>query len=274
MDLKKDQPGQSIRIAVLDLYDGTPNQGMRSILDIVEDFEEIDEYKVFDVRGKKEVPDLSYDIYISSGGPGSPHDVEDWGSAYYEWLQSVWDHNLHAANRKKYVFFICHSFQLACIFFKIGSVIKRKGKSFGVFPVHKTGAGQYEILFRALPDPFYIADFRDYQVIEPDIERIETIGAKILALEKIRPHVQLERAIMAIRFSDEIFGVQFHPEADPEGMLVHFSKSPFKEELIGHKGEEKYGDMIVTLNDPEKLALTHDAVLPGFIRFTIESLNH
>lgn len=37
----------------------------------------------FDVRQKKQLPDTSYDIYISSGGPGSPLDTrfEDWDIA-------------------------------------------------------------------------------------------------------------------------------------------------------------------------------------------------
>jgi hypothetical protein len=32
---------------------------------------------------------------------------------------------------------------------------------------------------------------------------------------KIRDHVQYERAIMAVRFTDYFVGTQFHPEADP-----------------------------------------------------------
>jgi imidazoleglycerol phosphate synthase glutamine amidotransferase subunit HisH len=40
-------------------------------------------------------------------------------------------------------------------------------------------------------------------------------GAKIISLEKIRDHVQYERAIMAVRFTDYFVGTQFHPEADP-----------------------------------------------------------
>jgi hypothetical protein len=40
------------------------------------------------VRQKNEVPDLTYDIYISSGGPGSPLDSigSDWEAAYFSWL--------------------------------------------------------------------------------------------------------------------------------------------------------------------------------------------
>jgi GMP synthase-like glutamine amidotransferase len=50
------------------------------------------------------------------------------------------------------------------------------------------------------------------------------LGVTILRLEKERPHVNLERAIMAIRFSKEVFGTQFHPEADGEGMLRYLQK--------------------------------------------------
>ena len=63
-----------LKLAILDLYDNTPNQGMRCIKEIVKHFDSEYDWKVFDVRGKAEVPDLSYDIYISTGGPGSPHD--------------------------------------------------------------------------------------------------------------------------------------------------------------------------------------------------------
>ncbi len=70
-----------IRVAILDLYEGQPNQGMRCIRELLREFGsthdltlEIDE---FEVRLEQKVPDLSYDIYISSGGPGSPLDTEN-----------------------------------------------------------------------------------------------------------------------------------------------------------------------------------------------------
>ena len=67
---------QPMRIAILDLYDGVANQGMRCIREILNqysDYTNIDiSWDEFDVRQKNEVPDLSYDIFISSGGPGSP----------------------------------------------------------------------------------------------------------------------------------------------------------------------------------------------------------
>ena len=40
------------------------------------------------------------------------------------------------------------------------------------------------------------------------------MGAKILCIEKERPHVPYERAVMGIRFNEYMIGTQFHPEAD------------------------------------------------------------
>ena len=64
------------RIAILDLYEGQPNQGMRCLREIINQWGEYQNLEVewdeFDVRQKNEVPDMTYDIFISSGGPGSP----------------------------------------------------------------------------------------------------------------------------------------------------------------------------------------------------------
>ncbi|MEM9261926.1 MAG: GMP synthase, partial [Bacteroidota bacterium] len=62
------------RLAILDMYDGTPNQGMRCIQEIVEAYRNHVQYEVFDVRGTAEVPGLDFDIYIATGGPGDPRD--------------------------------------------------------------------------------------------------------------------------------------------------------------------------------------------------------
>ena len=65
-----------VRIAILDLYEGQANQGMRCIRQIIQEWGEFHGREVswdeFEVRLENKVPDLSYDIYISSGGPGSP----------------------------------------------------------------------------------------------------------------------------------------------------------------------------------------------------------
>jgi hypothetical protein len=55
---------KTITIAVLDMYDGVPNQGMRCIIDIIG--LTLLCLQIFDVRGKSELPEIDkYDIYIS-----------------------------------------------------------------------------------------------------------------------------------------------------------------------------------------------------------------
>src|SRR6476660_3037263 len=84
-----------LRIAILDLYEGHANQGMRCIRQIISEWSEFHSidtsFDEFDVRLKNEVPDLSYDIYISSGGPGSPLESEgsEWERVYFNWLSQV-----------------------------------------------------------------------------------------------------------------------------------------------------------------------------------------
>jgi GMP synthase-like glutamine amidotransferase len=263
---------QKVRLAILDMYDNTPNQGMRCIHEIVQSFSDRVEYEVFDVRAKAEVPGLNFDLYISTGGPGDPRVGDgNWDSKYYRWLQSIWDWNeQHAA--KKYVFFICHSFQMAVNFFKVAEVTERQSMSFGTFPIHLTTEGKKEPVFQGLNNPFWAADFRSYQVVQPNYQRFEELGAQILSIEKIRPHVPLERAIMAIRFSPELIAVQFHPEADPEGMLEHFAHPSRKEAIIMEHSAEKYHQMMGDMRHPNRIMHTHNRILPQFIEQSIEAL--
>ena len=261
-----------VKLAILDLYEGHPNQGMRCIRQLLQQFEHDNVIKVvvdeFDVRLKQQLPDLSYDIYISSGGPGSPLDSKDseWEFHYFEWLRKIEQYNNDAAHaHKKHVLFICHSFQLACRYFKVAKVLKRKSTAFGVFPIHLLNDGQHEPVFAGLGDPFYVVDSRDYQVIQPDTGRLKQLGAKLLALEKERPHVPLERAIMAIRFNDYMIGTQFHPEADATGMSMYLQRDDKKDTVIENHGFEKWQSMIDQLNDPDKILYTYSHVIPNFL---------
>ncbi len=132
-----------VKVAILDLYEGRANQGMRCIRTILQDWATANELelqvKEYDVRLRNELPDTSYDIYISSGGPGDPliSRFDDWDIAWGRWLDKMtrWNQN-PSKTRKKYIFFICHSFQLACRYFNAGLVCKRKSTAFGVFPMH------------------------------------------------------------------------------------------------------------------------------------------
>ena len=253
-----------IKLAILDMNAGVKNLGMNSIQNIVSRYKDID-VDIFDIRGKLEIPSTEYDIYICSGGPGNPLEGDGvWDRGFYHLMNKLWLHN-QRYTEKKYVFFICHSFQMICHHLSLLALVKRRKPSFGVFPIHLTEDGEDELIFDQLENPFYAADFRHYQLIQPNAERIEAMGCKILALEKERPHVDLERAVMAMRFSDEWLGVQFHPEADPEGMNQYFSKETKKKELIDQVGQDRFDQIIEATQDGTKLRLTYDTILPNFI---------
>jgi homoserine O-succinyltransferase len=270
---------QPISIAILDLYEGAPNEGMRCIRDIVQAFKSEQEKEIisteFEIRKQHNIPSLDHDIYISSGGPGSPTESEglSWDKSYMEWISSIEKWNQHPANkRKKYVFFICHSFQLACRYFKIGNVKKRKSTAFGVFPIHMVDNGKNESVFNGLNDPFYGVDSRDYQVIEVELNKPVNVDFNILCIEKERPHVPLERAVMAIRFNPYMIGTQFHPEADAQGMSMYLQREDKKNTVIENHGYEKWKSMIEHLNDPDKISQTNSLILPNFMRNAISEL--
>ena len=270
---------KTIRLAILDLYDGQPNEGMRCIRQLLKQYADENGVTIvrdeFDVRLKSQLPDLSYDVYISSGGPGSPLDSinSPWEQLYFQWLKKVEQYNNDDSHYpKKQVLFICHSFQLACRFFRIAKVSKRRSTAFGVFPVHRLEEGRDEPVFAGLQDPFYAVDSRDYQVVEPDHRRVQELGATLLAIEKERPHIPLERAIMAIRFNENMIGTQFHPEADAIGMAMYLQRQDKKETVIENHGYEKWQSMIDHLNDPDKILYTYSHVIPNFMNQSVDQL--
>jgi homoserine O-succinyltransferase len=272
----KPEATKVLRIAILDMYEGFENQGMRCLREIINQYGETNnldlEWDEFDVRLKNETPDTSYDIYLSTGGPGSPLESEgsDWEKAYFKWLESVEEWNNNSDNHeKKYVFFICHSFQIVCRHWELATVCKRNSTAFGVFPIHLLEDGKNEPVFNGLTDPFYAVDSRDWQVIEPKMNILYK-GAKILCIEKERTHIPLERAIMAIRFNEYFFGTQFHPEADAVGMSMYLQTEEKKKTVIENHGYEKWESMLKHLNDPDKILWTYSHILPNFLNIAVE----
>lgn len=271
---------QKIKIVTLDLYNNERNEGMRCISEIVTDAintsKDIEiSYDVFETRYKGDIPDLTYDIFISSGGPGSPFEDENkqWDKDYFLLLDKIWKHNQNSNDQKKYMFFICHSFQMMARYFQFGVVNKRFINSFGVMPFAKTGDGKNDIILQNLTDPFYAADIRHWQVVNPNKKIIDELGAKILSWEIPEEENRNNPAITAVRISDEIVGTQFHPEADPESMLYHFKQDERKNFIINRYTEDKYNEMIGWLEHPDKIKLTRKTVLPNFLNHAIDELS-
>lgn len=273
-DLKE----QPIKIAILDLYKGYPNQGMQALQEIIQQYGLKHglnlQYQVFDVRAKQELPDKHYDIYISSGGPGSPLEEEQgtWEKPFFELFNELEKDNLSDDLPKKHALFICHSFQLMCKWYHLGEVTERASTSFGVFDIHLTEKGEQEPSFQGLPNPFYAVDSRNWQVVKPNIPQFEALGAELLAIEKPRAHIDRERCMMAIRFNPYFLGTQFHPEADPNGLKTHLQGAEKKQQVIQDHGLQKYEDMLQSLDHPQKIRLTQNTIIPNFLNQAISSL--
>ena len=269
---------QAIRVAILDLYNGIENEGMRGFREILQHYKTKNNldltYQVFDVRQKAEVPGTDFDIYISSGGPGSPIDSEgtEWENKYFQLTDKLEDHNRSNNPQKKYSFYVCHSFQLMCRKYGLGEINQRRSPSFGVLPIHQTQVGLSELIFDGLTDPFYSVDSRSWQVINPIDSRFTELGMQLMAIEKERPHVDLPRAMMAIRFDEYSFATQFHPEADAKGIKTLLLKDEKKRDVVEEHGLEKYNNMLEQLDDPDKITLTQNTVIPNFLDQAVLSL--
>jgi GMP synthase-like glutamine amidotransferase len=268
----------AIKVAILDLYAGVANEGMRGFSEILDRYQTENNLdmtvEVFEVRNNCEVPGPDFDIYISSGGPGSPLDSEgaEWEKKYWTLIDQLEQHNQSDDPQKKYGFFVCHSFQLMCRRYKLGHINERRSASFGILPVHKTKAGEHDQTFKGLDEPFYAVDSRSWQVIHPNEKQFTDLGMQLLAIEKERPHVDLPRAMMAVRYSEYFIGTQFHPEADAQGMKKWLSKPEKEKEVVDEHGRDKYNQMVEFLDDPDKIMLTQSTMIPNFLDEAVLSL--
>lgn len=250
-----------LTIAILDMYDGIPNIGMKCIHILLNKWSKNRNIEivptVFRVRNYTEIPTGHFDIYISSGGPGSPTDSieENWDKQFTSWLEKMID-------SQQPVLLICHSFQIACRHFELGTISLRKSRQIGILPVHPLTD---DPLFNNLQDPFFALESRLYQITEPNDLNINKMGAKIIALEKIRPQVPLERAIMAVQFSEKMYGVQFHPEAEKEELITFFNDEPIKQLILEEFGLEKWDQIMNHLDDDLKIDATFSNFIPNFL---------
>jgi len=270
---------KEIKVAVIDMNNGSANLGMKGILNVLSRYATASKAdlvpETFDLRSKNEIPGIEYDIYISSGGPGNPLDGKDepWEKSFSNLLDTIEAHNaIHIA--KKHVFLICYSFQLACRKYGIGKISRRRSGVFGIVPVSLTADGEQDILYRGLPNPFYAIDSREWQVTAPEKKLFPKKEAHVLAMENIIDPTgyDLERCIMSVRFSKEISGTQFHPEAAPADIRSYLLAKKNKEAVISTYGEEKYTDILHQLDNPNGITLTVQQILPNFITEALQSI--
>ena len=154
--------------------------------------------------------------------PRSPLESEGsaWENAYFDWISDVSRYNALESNvPEKAGLFICHSFQLACRYFKLAEVTQRKSTAFGVFRfIMFPMPGRTCI--RRTQGSLYAVDSRDFQIIQPRHNRLRELGPASWR-RKIRPHVPTKEPSWHLRFNDHMIGAQFHPEADAVGMSLY-----------------------------------------------------
>ncbi len=267
-----------IKVAIVDLYNNEVNEGIRCIKEIVADTNKTNSVKVsfdlFETRYKNEIPTLEYDIFISSGGPGSPFEDEGkpWEKKYFNLLDEIWNNNQKRDAEKKHIFFICHSFQMMARHFKFADITEREYKSFGVLPILRTFVGEEDPLLKDLTNPYYAADFRRFQVVNQNKKIIKELDAEITSVEIVPQGESHAPALMAMKISDEIYGTQYHPEADAQSMIYHLKKDENKKMIVDRYNEARYFEMLDFLEQPDKIKLTRRTIIPTFLNNAIKSL--
>ena len=266
----------TIRTAILSMYRDTDAQGLLYLQNLLKQESgryhgaEI-EYRIFQTRFGNEMPETEdYDLFISTGGPGNPHDGEgmEWEKHYFKFLDELFNQNL-SAEHQKFHFSICHSFQLLCRHFRIATVNRREGlPRFGIYTCSRSKEAESDSLLQKLPEKYAVVENRSWQCIESDEMRLKELGITVLSKENSNP----DSALLALRINPSWLATQFHPETNPEEMRRIFLSEEKKKEVVQQYGTEKWEDIMQQLGPGNSLLETYEILLPGFIRFVAEKL--
>ena len=109
-------------------------------------------------------------------------------------------------------------------------------------------------------------------MVSPNAKKIKELDATIVAVEKGEFLNEETRALMAVRFSNEWFGTQFHPEAHPDGMIHYLRRQEKKDMILKQWGLHTYEEMMHNAIHPERLANTRDHILPGFLKDAVDHI--
>lgn len=264
-----------LRVCIVDMNDGHVNQAMRCLRGIVSRFFarvaehnpglacELSEVSPRDTG--RPIP-RDCDLYLSSGGPGSPFDGDGhaWSVDYAKFLDEIVESSAKDPGERRSVFLICYSFELAVRHFGVAAVLPRAARKFGVMPVYTTPEGQAHPLLSPFGDRLFAFEHRSWEAVDLDEAKLRSLGGKLLARES-RDGVSKGRAILGLDLAPGVEGVQFHPEADRPGVMNWVSRpeqaAAFKETY----GEITYQAMLRTLDDPRRLARTYALVIPGWM---------
>lgn len=266
---------RSLRLCIVDMNNGHVNQAMRCLRGIVAQFFErvrrenphlVCEIGEVSPRNTNDpVPD-DYDLYLSSGGPGSPFDGDGtaWETDYGRFVDGVVESSINGGANQRAVFAICYSFEMVVRHLNVAAIVPRVDRKFGVMPIYTTTEGQEHPLLSPFGDRLFAFEHRNWEAVDLDERKLRDLGGKMLARES-RDGVSKGRAILGLDVAPGVEAVQFHPEADRPGVMNWVARPEQAAAFKATYGEVTYQAMLRTLDDPRRLARTYALVIPGWL---------
>jgi homoserine O-succinyltransferase len=264
-----------LRLCIIDMNNAHVNQAMRCLRGLAATFFEqvarknpglACELVEVSPRDTAEPVPRDCDLYLSSGGPGSPFDGDGqgWFDDYGRFSDQVVESAVRGGADQRALFAICYSFEMVVRHFAVAHVGPRAERKFGVMPIYTTAEGQRHPLLAAFGDRLFAFEHRNWEAIDLDEQRLHALGGRLLARES-RDGVSKGRALLALEVAPGVEAVQFHPEADRPGVMNWVARPEQAAAFKATYGEVTYQAMLRTLDDPRRLARTFALVIPGWL---------
>lgn len=225
-------------------------------------------------RDKADPIPTGYDLYLSSGGPGSPFDSEGtpWGAAYSHFLDYLYEAHDKGREDAPGLMPICYSFELVVMHFRVARLVLRPEKKFGVQPQYTTAAGRNHPLLAMFKDRIFAFEHRSWDALDPDAKTLAALSGAVLAAES-RPDVHDKgESITSVHIGPGIESTLFHPEADRAGIHAWIDKPEQEAAFKEAYGNLTHERMMRTIAHPERIDRAHKEVIPGFLRRHVNRL--
>ncbi|EYF07910.1 hypothetical protein [Chondromyces apiculatus] len=264
-----------LRLCIVDMNNGHVNQAMRCLRGMVATF--FERVRLYNPQLDCQLVEVSprdtnnpiprdCDLYIGTGGPGSPFDGagDPWTFDLARFFDETVESTIKGGVDQRAMFAICHSFEMAVQHFAFAKMAPRVDRKFGIMPVYMTPAGQTHPLLAPFGDRLFAFEHRNWEAVDLDERKLASLGGSLLALES-RDGISKGRAILGVDIAPGIEAVQFHPEADRAGVVNWISRPEQAAAFKATYGEVTYQAMLRTLDDPRRVARTYTLLIPGWL---------
>lgn len=273
---------RALRVCIVDMNDGHVNQAMRCLRGIVEQFFSrvvarnpglACNLSEVSPRDTGDLIPRDADLYLASGGPGSPFDGDGtpWAQDFADFATGVAESASRGGEDQRAVFGICYSFELLVRHFEVATIAPRTDRKFGVMPIYTTLEGQAHPLLGAFDDRLFAFEHRNWEAIDVNEATLRSLGGCVLARES-RDGASKGRALLGLDIAPGVEAVQFHPEADRAGVVNWVARPEQAAAFRATYGDSTYRAMLRTLDDPRRLARTYALVIPGWLSRKFNSL--